>query len=153
VRMPTFSVEVITLPVSDVERTLRFYVDQVGLTLDVDYSPNEAVPCRAAHSSGSSCSIVGWKLARSGTRRPLEPGTEVAGLDPRAETMPASPTSPLATAGCYRNGATAMYDLVWKLGDVDQARRRINSQEEIEADTRSSVLSSRAAIFNLHHSR
>ena len=33
------SVEVITLPVSDVERALRFYVDQVGFTLDVDYSP------------------------------------------------------------------------------------------------------------------
>ena len=31
-----FSIEVITLPVSDVERALRFYVDQVGFTLDVD---------------------------------------------------------------------------------------------------------------------
>jgi catechol 2,3-dioxygenase-like lactoylglutathione lyase family enzyme len=36
------SVEVITLPVSDVERALRFYVDRVGFTLDVDYSPNDA---------------------------------------------------------------------------------------------------------------
>ena len=36
------SVEVITLPVSDVERALRFYVDRVGFALDVDYSPNEA---------------------------------------------------------------------------------------------------------------
>jgi catechol 2,3-dioxygenase-like lactoylglutathione lyase family enzyme len=34
---PTFSVEVVTLPVSDVERALRFYVDQVGFSLDVDY--------------------------------------------------------------------------------------------------------------------
>jgi catechol 2,3-dioxygenase-like lactoylglutathione lyase family enzyme len=33
---------VITLPVSDVERALRFYVDQVGFKLDVDYSPNDA---------------------------------------------------------------------------------------------------------------
>ena len=41
-RTPTFSVEVITVPVSDVERALRFYVDQVGFTLDVDYSPNDA---------------------------------------------------------------------------------------------------------------
>jgi catechol 2,3-dioxygenase-like lactoylglutathione lyase family enzyme len=32
-----FSVEVITLPMSDVARALRFYVDQVGFTLDVDY--------------------------------------------------------------------------------------------------------------------
>ena len=41
-KAPTFSVEVITLPVSDVERAKRFYVDQVGFTLDVDYSPNDA---------------------------------------------------------------------------------------------------------------
>jgi hypothetical protein len=36
------SIEVITLPAGDVERALRFYVDQLGFTLDVDYSPNEA---------------------------------------------------------------------------------------------------------------
>jgi catechol 2,3-dioxygenase-like lactoylglutathione lyase family enzyme len=30
VRTPTFSVEVITVPVSDVDRALQFYVDQVG---------------------------------------------------------------------------------------------------------------------------
>ena len=36
------SIEVIALPVGDVERALRFYVDQVGFTLDVDYSPNDA---------------------------------------------------------------------------------------------------------------
>ena len=41
-RTSTFSVEVITVPVSDVERALRFYVDQVGFTLDLDYSPNNA---------------------------------------------------------------------------------------------------------------
>jgi predicted enzyme related to lactoylglutathione lyase len=41
VTTPTLSVEVITLPVSDVERALRFYIDQVGSTLDVDYSPND----------------------------------------------------------------------------------------------------------------
>jgi catechol 2,3-dioxygenase-like lactoylglutathione lyase family enzyme len=39
----TFSVEVITLPVSDVDRALRFYVDRVGFTLDVDYAPNDAL--------------------------------------------------------------------------------------------------------------
>jgi hypothetical protein len=38
---PTFSVEVITLPVSDVERALRFYVDQAGFKLDVDYAPSD----------------------------------------------------------------------------------------------------------------
>ena len=40
-RTPTFSVEVITLAVSNVERALRFYVDKGGFTLDVDYLPND----------------------------------------------------------------------------------------------------------------
>ena len=54
---PTFSVEVITLPVNDVERALRFYVDQAGFTLDVDYSPNDAFRVVQLTPPGSSCSI------------------------------------------------------------------------------------------------
>jgi catechol 2,3-dioxygenase-like lactoylglutathione lyase family enzyme len=57
VKPPTFAVEVITLPVSDVERALRFYVDQVGFTLDVDYSPNQAFRVVQLTPPGSSCSI------------------------------------------------------------------------------------------------
>jgi len=57
VRTPTFSVEVITLPVRDVGRALRFYVDQVGFTLDVDYSPNDAFRVVQLTPLGSSCSI------------------------------------------------------------------------------------------------
>jgi len=52
-----FSVEVITLPVSNVERALRFYVDQVGFTLDVDYSPNDAFRVVQLTPPGSGCSI------------------------------------------------------------------------------------------------
>ena len=52
-----FSVEVITLPVSDVDRALRFYVDQVGFTLDVDYSPNNAFRVVQLTPPGSGCSI------------------------------------------------------------------------------------------------
>ncbi|WP_431015805.1 VOC family protein [Bradyrhizobium pachyrhizi] len=51
------SVEVITLPVSDVQRALRFYVDQVGFTLDVDYSPKDAFRVVQLTPPGSSCSI------------------------------------------------------------------------------------------------
>ena len=138
-----FSVEVITLPVSDVERALWFYVDRVGFTLDVDYSPNDSFRVVQLTPPGSSCSIqignglidapvgslrnvylvvtdpeacsnVGSRSVRSGTRRRLEPGTEV--LRPvstlTAVTMPASPRSPIqmATAGCYRNAATGIRD-------------------------------------------
>ena len=51
------SLEVITLPVSDVARALRFYVDRVGFTLDVDYSPNDSFRVLQLTPPGSSCSI------------------------------------------------------------------------------------------------
>jgi len=57
VRTPTFSLEVITLLVSDVDRALRFYVDQVGFALDVDYSPNDTFHVLQLTPPGSSCSI------------------------------------------------------------------------------------------------
>ena len=53
----TLSVEVITLPVSNIERAIRFYVEQVGFTLDVDYSPNDAFRVVQLTPPGSSCSI------------------------------------------------------------------------------------------------
>ena len=56
-RTPMFSVEVITLPVSNIERALQFYVDQVGFTLDVDYSPNDTFRVVQLTPTGSSCSI------------------------------------------------------------------------------------------------
>ena len=58
-----FSVEVITLPVSDVDRALRFYVDRVGFTLDIDYAPSDAFRVVQLTPPGSSCSIqIGQKL-------------------------------------------------------------------------------------------
>ena len=56
-KTPTYSVEVITLPVSDVDRALRFYVDWVGFTVDVDYSPNDAFRVVQLTPPGSSCSL------------------------------------------------------------------------------------------------
>jgi catechol 2,3-dioxygenase-like lactoylglutathione lyase family enzyme len=51
------SVEVITLPVNDIDCALRFYVDRVGFTLDVDYAPNNAFCVVQLTPPGSSCSI------------------------------------------------------------------------------------------------
>jgi len=45
------SVEVIIVPVRDVDRALRFYVDQVGFALDVDYTPNDVFRVVAAHTT------------------------------------------------------------------------------------------------------
>jgi catechol 2,3-dioxygenase-like lactoylglutathione lyase family enzyme len=57
VKTPMFLVEVITVPVSDVDRALRFYVDQVGFVPEVDWSPNEAFRIVQLTPPGSSCSI------------------------------------------------------------------------------------------------
>jgi catechol 2,3-dioxygenase-like lactoylglutathione lyase family enzyme len=68
----TFSVEVITLPVSDVDRALRFYLDRVGFTLDVDYAPSEAFPVVQLTPPGSGCSIQignGLTTAPAGSTR------------------------------------------------------------------------------------
>src|SRR5206468_11611082 len=56
-RMATLSIEVIMVPVTDVERALRFYVDRVGFALDVDYSPNGAFRVVQLTPPGSDCSI------------------------------------------------------------------------------------------------
>jgi predicted enzyme related to lactoylglutathione lyase len=51
------SIEVIPLPVGDVDRAVRFYIDQVGFTLDVDYSPKDTFRVVQLTPPGSSCSI------------------------------------------------------------------------------------------------
>jgi len=56
-RIAKLSIEVIMVPVSDVERALRFYADQVGFALDVDYSPNGAFRVVQLTPPGSGCSI------------------------------------------------------------------------------------------------
>lgn len=53
----TLSLEVMVLPVSNVDRALRFYVDQVGFTLDVDYSPTATFRVVQLTPPGSACSI------------------------------------------------------------------------------------------------
>lgn len=53
----TFSVEVITIPVSNVDRAIRFYADQVGFTIDVDYAPSDSFPVVQLTPPGSSCSL------------------------------------------------------------------------------------------------
>jgi catechol 2,3-dioxygenase-like lactoylglutathione lyase family enzyme len=62
-----YRIEVVTLPVSDVDRAKRFYTEQAGFTLDVDYHPSGATtpasstsPTRTA-TPGSSRSAA--KLA------------------------------------------------------------------------------------------
>jgi catechol 2,3-dioxygenase-like lactoylglutathione lyase family enzyme len=66
--------EVVILPVSDPDRSLRFYRDQVGLDLDVDYAPTPGFRVIQLTPEGASSSIqfgVGLTKARAGSVRGL----------------------------------------------------------------------------------
>ena len=49
--------ELIPLPVADVERAIAFYADKLGFTKDVDVQPNEGVRVVQLTPEGSGCSF------------------------------------------------------------------------------------------------
>lgn len=51
------SLEVVPLPVTDVDRALAFYTEQVGFTLDVDYRPASDFRVVQLTPPGSACSV------------------------------------------------------------------------------------------------
>jgi catechol 2,3-dioxygenase-like lactoylglutathione lyase family enzyme len=53
----TLSLEVIMLPVADVDRARAFYVEQLGFALDVDYRPTAEFRVVQLTPPGSSCSV------------------------------------------------------------------------------------------------
>src|SRR4029450_7065005 len=50
--------EVVPIPVSDVDAAKAFYVDQVGFNLDHDARPNESMRVVQMTPPGSACSVV-----------------------------------------------------------------------------------------------
>ncbi|TDV57341.1 VOC family protein [Actinophytocola oryzae] len=52
-----YRIEVVTLPVTDVDRAVRFYTEQVGFTLDLDYHPNDGFRFVHLTPPGSPASV------------------------------------------------------------------------------------------------
>jgi predicted enzyme related to lactoylglutathione lyase len=50
-------IELIPLPVSDVDRAIAFYADKLGFKKDVDVQPREGVRVVQLTPEGSSCSV------------------------------------------------------------------------------------------------
>ena len=72
--MVDFRLELVQVPVSDVDRGKAFYVDQVGFSADHDHQVNEALRFVQLTPPGSGCSIsIGTGLSE------MEPGS-VQGL-------------------------------------------------------------------------
>jgi catechol 2,3-dioxygenase-like lactoylglutathione lyase family enzyme len=53
-----FKLELVLLPVSDVDRSKRFYEEQMGFVLDVDHQPNEEFRVVQLTPPGSACSVT-----------------------------------------------------------------------------------------------
>jgi catechol 2,3-dioxygenase-like lactoylglutathione lyase family enzyme len=65
-------IEVVLLPVSDVDAAKAFYTEKVGFILDVDHQPNEDFRVVQMTPPGSDCSVtigVGITDAKSGSYR------------------------------------------------------------------------------------
>ena len=63
-----WKLEVVVVPVTDIDRAKAFYTDQLGFRLDADTQPTPAM--RVVHMTppGSGCSVViGPKVAPAGT--------------------------------------------------------------------------------------
>ena len=52
-----YKLEVAVLPVSDVDRSVVFYTENVGFTLDVDYGPSDGFRVVQLTPPGSACSV------------------------------------------------------------------------------------------------
>ncbi len=65
-----YLLEVVVVPVSDVDRAKHFYADQVGFAVDVDHQPSEAFRVVQMTPAGSGCSVtIGKGIAA------MEPGS------------------------------------------------------------------------------
>jgi predicted enzyme related to lactoylglutathione lyase len=53
-----WKIELVAIPVTDVDRAKAFYVDQVGFNADHDYQVSEALRFVQLTPPGSACSIV-----------------------------------------------------------------------------------------------
>ena len=50
--------ELVPMPVTDIDRAKRFYVDMVGFNADLDVQPTEGMRIVQLTPTGSACSIV-----------------------------------------------------------------------------------------------
>jgi catechol 2,3-dioxygenase-like lactoylglutathione lyase family enzyme len=67
-----FKLELVLIPVSDVERAKEFYVEKCGFNLDVDHQPNEEFRVVQITPPGSACSLtigIGLSDAAPGSYR------------------------------------------------------------------------------------
>lgn len=110
-----YRIEVVTLPVRDVDRAARFYTEQVGFALDVDYRPHNGLRVVQLTPPGSGCSVqfgTGLTDAAPGSARTtylVVTDIETAYRELAARGVPVSPVRRKASVedwqGDYSPGA------------------------------------------------
>ena len=68
-----WKLELVAVPVSDVDRAIAFYVDKAGFVLDLDHRVNDEPPLRAAHAARLRLLDRPWATAPP-TRLRARPG-------------------------------------------------------------------------------
>lgn len=53
-----YKLEVVVVPVSDVDRAKQFYAEMMGFAVDVDHAPNERFRVVQLTPTGSGCSVT-----------------------------------------------------------------------------------------------
>ena len=104
-----FTLELVVVPVSDVDRSKAFYSDQCGFNVDVDHSVGDAFRVVQLTPPGSGCSIsIGKGLAK------MEPGRSRASSSASATSTPPARsssdavwTSPRSATSRTASGRTA----------------------------------------------
>ena len=85
-----FRIQLIPVPVSDVDRALAFYTENAGFTLDMDHVVQEGLRFVQLTPPGSACSIaIGEGLT---DKPPARPRSRSSWTTPR----PPTPSSPAA---------------------------------------------------------
>jgi len=79
-----WKIELVAIPVTDVDRAKAFYVDQVGFNADHDYQVSETLRFVQLTPPGSACSII------IGTGMPQGPVGSVQGTYLVVEELPAA---------------------------------------------------------------
>lgn len=114
-----YKLELVIVPVSDVDRAKAFYVEKAGFHLDVDHSAGEAFRVVQLTPPGSSCSIsIGVGLSD------MKPGT-LQGLHLVVDDIEAAHAE-LKSRGVQISDIRHMTSEGWKPG-ADPAHSQYNS--------------------------
>src|SRR2546429_8521651 len=94
-----WKIELVAIPVTDVDRAKAFYVDQVGFRDDVDITVREGLRFVQLTPPGSACSVV---LGEGVTE--MAPGSQ-KGVQMVVADVAAAPERPPAPGGAARESA------------------------------------------------